>query len=165
MIKPKLVATITLNLSRIGLNSSHEIILRYTTMFENMSRRFFMFAHETQKIWLVSSQNNSSSVIRTRCIATLPHTYYINGNSEQEKIPPHQLNCLLSKMQVTMCLQYIVTMCAAKKMLKPHCIISQNAKSGSQLVRLTFGAQKHSIMLYFLRPRIPSGRPIWSSSV
>ena len=40
---------------------------------------------ETQKIWLVSSQNNSSSVIRTRCIAAVPHTYYINGNSEQEK--------------------------------------------------------------------------------
>ena len=157
MMKPKLVATITPSLSRIELNSSHEIILRYTTMFENMSVRLW-----NSKL---SSQNNSSSVIRTRCIVAVPHTYYINGNSEQEKIPPHQLNCLLSKIQVTMCLQYTVTMCAAKKMLKPHCITSQNAKSGSQLVRLTFGAQKHSIMLYFLRPRIPSGRPIWSSSV
>ena len=85
MIKPKLVAMITQNLNRIGLNSGHEIILRYITMFENMSRRFFMFTHETQKIRLVSSQNNSSSVIRTRCIAAVPHTYYINANSEQEK--------------------------------------------------------------------------------
>ena len=160
MIKPKLVAMITLNLSRMWVNSNHEIILCYITMFENISRRFFMFAHRTQKIWLVSSQNNSSSVIRTRCIATVPHTYYINANSEQEKISPHQLNCLLSKIQVTMCLQYIVTMCAAKNMLKPHCIISQNAKSVSQLVRLTFGTQKHSIMLYFLRARIPSGGPV-----
>ena len=85
MMKPKLVTTTTPNLSRIGVNSSHEIILRYTTMFENMSRRFFMFAHETQKIRLVSSQNNSSSVIRTWCIAAVPHTYYINRDSDQEK--------------------------------------------------------------------------------
>ena len=78
----------------------------------------------------------------------------------EKKISPRQLNCLLSKMQVTMCLQYVVTMCAAKKMLKPHCIISQNAKSVSQLVRLTFGTQKHSIVLYFLRARVPSREPI-----
>ena len=84
-MKPKLVATITPNLSRIGVNSNHEIILRYTMMFENMSRRFFMFAHETQKIRLVSSQNNSSSVIRTWCIAAVPHTYYTNRDSDQEK--------------------------------------------------------------------------------
>ena len=78
----------------------------------------------------------------------------------KKKISPHQSNCLLSKIQVTMCLQYIVMMCAAKNMLKPHCIISQNAKSVSQLVRLTFGMQKHSIVIYFLRARISSGGPV-----
>ena len=165
MIKPKLVATITQSLSRIGVNSSHEIILRYTTMFKNMSRGFFMFAYETQKIWLVSSQNNSSSVIRTRCIAAVPHTYYINGNSEQEKNITASIELSFVKnTSHNVSTVHCDDVCGKKYVETPlhnltKCQIGVTAGS------IDFCTQKHSIMLYFLRARVPSGGPIWSYSV